>query len=519
MVQGIAFLSKKSWHTKNLANQERVWIAEQREAAEKSKTKELARQITLEREREELDRLAGKKSHHDRGIDWMYQHQKASGEASELEKQDEANRQEQFLLGKEFTGDAGAAKGDFAQASGVAEGVNAVVKLDDSGGVGNGIAEGSVAERNEAFRQRVEDPMFQVSQKEREKRIEANKQKALYERVMGPIDDVDSYSDGERKRKSSSRKDRKREHKESKRERKEERKRKRDDRHYERKRHRSSRREDDSDDDSIDERRHRHSSSGRKKYYSSEEEDDDRRRRHGHHGSSRRRSRSRSNDRKSSRSRSSRRHRSRSRSRSRSPASSRHSSRHHRDDRHRHRDDRRYSRDERKRYDDNEEGSRHHHSRHHESPPRKLPPTQKPPPSEGRVKTAGYGLQGKAGASSSTNPNDLGPNADLLKKKRQSVEEERRRAKERAGSRRTMTAHEREQALKEMRETAHVRSTMDTRRPNRDNEDEGGPSGKANFIQDMTERAHGIKGNGMSMASRMRENRNMHQRSHDDSFL
>jgi hypothetical protein len=34
MVQGLAFLSKKSWHTKNIANQERVWIEEQKKEAE-----------------------------------------------------------------------------------------------------------------------------------------------------------------------------------------------------------------------------------------------------------------------------------------------------------------------------------------------------------------------------------------------------------------------------------------------------------------------------------------------------
>jgi hypothetical protein len=45
MVQGLAFLSKKSWHTKNLNNQEKVWIAEQKKEAEANKTKELARQI------------------------------------------------------------------------------------------------------------------------------------------------------------------------------------------------------------------------------------------------------------------------------------------------------------------------------------------------------------------------------------------------------------------------------------------------------------------------------------------
>jgi anti-sigma28 factor (negative regulator of flagellin synthesis) len=45
MVQGLAFLSKKSWHTKNLANQEKVWMAEQQKEAEVAKTKELAKQI------------------------------------------------------------------------------------------------------------------------------------------------------------------------------------------------------------------------------------------------------------------------------------------------------------------------------------------------------------------------------------------------------------------------------------------------------------------------------------------
>jgi len=58
--KGLAFLAKKSWHTSNLNNQERVWLAEQKAAAEEKKMKELQKQIKLEREREEFQRLAGK---------------------------------------------------------------------------------------------------------------------------------------------------------------------------------------------------------------------------------------------------------------------------------------------------------------------------------------------------------------------------------------------------------------------------------------------------------------------------
>jgi hypothetical protein len=41
---GLSFLSKKSWHTSNISNQEKVWIAEQKAAAEEAKLKELTHQ-------------------------------------------------------------------------------------------------------------------------------------------------------------------------------------------------------------------------------------------------------------------------------------------------------------------------------------------------------------------------------------------------------------------------------------------------------------------------------------------
>ena len=53
----LAFLGKKSWHTKNLKNVERVWIAEEREKAEQRKLEELRKQIEEEREMVELRTL------------------------------------------------------------------------------------------------------------------------------------------------------------------------------------------------------------------------------------------------------------------------------------------------------------------------------------------------------------------------------------------------------------------------------------------------------------------------------
>lgn len=44
---GLSFLSKKSWHTSNISNQEKVWLAEQKAEAEALKTKELQDQIKV----------------------------------------------------------------------------------------------------------------------------------------------------------------------------------------------------------------------------------------------------------------------------------------------------------------------------------------------------------------------------------------------------------------------------------------------------------------------------------------
>ena len=107
MVQGLGFLSKKSWHTKNLNNQEKVWIAEQQQEQERIRTSELAKQIQIEREQNEIDDITGggdgggdrkkKKKIYDRGIDWMYTGQTKD---SQIAKEDALKIAEEYLLGK-----------------------------------------------------------------------------------------------------------------------------------------------------------------------------------------------------------------------------------------------------------------------------------------------------------------------------------------------------------------------------------------------------------------------------------
>lgn len=133
-----------------MSNQEKVWMAEQQKEADETKLKEIQKQIQVEREREELERISGRiSSKIDRGIDWMYE-----GGAKE---EDEMNKEaESYLLGKSFEG----------------------VSNDDLVGVGSGGVDtivSSVVEHeqpeeyqeqeqdwNEEFRLRHEDPMFLV---------------------------------------------------------------------------------------------------------------------------------------------------------------------------------------------------------------------------------------------------------------------------------------------------------------------------------------------------------------------
>uniref|UniRef100_A0A182LZZ6 CBF1-interacting co-repressor CIR N-terminal domain-containing protein n=1 Tax=Anopheles culicifacies TaxID=139723 RepID=A0A182LZZ6_9DIPT len=69
--------TKKSWHPNTMKNQERVWKAEQQEAAEKRRLNELRREIDEERNREELKNIGQKSGilpndDGDKKLEWMY---------------------------------------------------------------------------------------------------------------------------------------------------------------------------------------------------------------------------------------------------------------------------------------------------------------------------------------------------------------------------------------------------------------------------------------------------------------
>jgi N-terminal domain of CBF1 interacting co-repressor CIR len=543
MVQGLAFLSKKSWHTKNLANQEKVWVAEQRNEAEANKTKELARQIQQEHEQEDLDRISGKKTIMDRGIDWMYQ----GGTTGDLAREDAAKKAEEFLLGKEYVG-TGAVRGDFDD-TGKKEGINNVLDtkpvpaapLSMMGTAGELAFQRddddptSVKHRNESFRLRVEDPMFLVNQKHREKTVKAEKNRALYEKVVGPTTSLVDADNADLKQHSKdSSKERRKDKKEMKREEKE---RRSDDK--ERRRHRR---------DDEDHRRKRHHSRSRSR---SHERSRKSRRREGSYSRSR--------------SKSSERHHDRTRQyRSEKSSGYNHHHRNEEEDRRRHkraespeeydaRHDRRADRnDDRKRTrpdsndDDrsdrrrgdipekpssrkhrNSNGDAYRRHGHHLEPNYASPGRDSHAPSrnsgsqgDGTAK-GGFGLQGGA-KRGSINRDDLGPSKDLLRQKRDEQEAERRRIRQAAAARRRVSGDDRSKALEEMKSDARRRDEVMARkaseRPNHHDDEGARTGGQANFLHDITRRTHGIAEGGASLSSRVAQNRYTNQRSHE-SFL
>jgi hypothetical protein len=544
MVQGLAFLSKKSWHTKNLANQEKVWVAEQRNEAEANKTKELARQIQQEHEQEDLDRISGKKTIMDRGIDWMYQ----GGTTGDLAREDAAKKAEEFLLGKEFVG-TGAVRGDFDDA-GKKEGIYNVLNVKPVAAAPPSVTSAagemafqrddddptSVKHRNESFRLRVKDPMFLVNQKHREKTVKAEKNRALYEKVVGPTTSlVDADADLKPRSKDSS-KERKRDKKVIKREEKE---RRSDEK--ERKRHRR---------DDENHRMKRHHSRSRSRSRSHERARKSRRRETSYSGS-----RSKSSERHHDRTRQHRAERTgrhhhhknededrRRHKRAESPEE--YDARHHgrltdrNDDRKRtRRDSNDDDRSDRRRKDLPEKPSSQKRRNSEENADRRRgnhlePPfastgrdTHAPSRNSGsqgdRTANGGFGLQGGA-KRGSINRDDLGPSKNLLRQKRNEQEAERRRIRAAAGSRRRVSVDDRAKALEEMKSNARCRDEVMARKASerRNHHDDEGAlaGGRANFLQDLTRRTHGIAEGGASLSSRVAQNRYTNQRSHE-SFL
>lgn len=98
----LKFLSKKSWHTTNLNNVEKVWMQEQKAAEEDKKLLDLQKQILEERQIQELRQLQVASGQQvkvvDSTLDWMYEGPSAH--------QDQST--EEYLLGKMYKPQEGA---------------------------------------------------------------------------------------------------------------------------------------------------------------------------------------------------------------------------------------------------------------------------------------------------------------------------------------------------------------------------------------------------------------------------
>jgi hypothetical protein len=565
MVQGLAFLSKKSWHTKNLANQEKVWMAEEREKNEQRKAKELAKEIQIERENEELARLAAgggssvTTAKLDRGIDWMYTgHHKDS----ETAKQDAEKKAEEYLLGKEFRASSDSIpKGDFAvAAAAVPESLHIATTTQQSNALA-GENEDSVFQRNEAFRLRIEDPMYAVTQRIAQTERKYEQRKELYERAGLQVRRTTTAAAAAEKEKDD------RHHREKKHRRKDI-KREEEERRKKR-RHRSPSSSSSRYSSSIDENRgkqqqqhkshrdrnkshhHRHRSPSEENHVSDNRRTrrQESRKRHGARESSpdsrMRSSRESYSDRDYARKndikRKSKRDRSPSvdsyhdqRKRNKSSDRSRRKSRHDDDDHHHH-----YHSDD----DDDRKPSSSHKNEEHD--------TGKVSPVYRKANGDGYGLQGGAAASQKrpTNHRDLGPDRDLLERKRAMKQAEREKLLSSSSRHRhhhhdnattsIISQEERRAALESMQRDAdrhHTKRSMQTRIYNNDDDDDphessnnhknGGGQGDnaASFLHQIQRQAHGVladdnHSSSISMAERMRQNRHKFQRPHEEEFL
>lgn len=488
MVQGLGFLSKKSWHTKNLNNQEKVWIAEQQQEQERLRTTELAKQIQIEREQNEINDITGgnansKKKIYDRGIDWMYTGQTKD---SQVAKEDAQKMAEEYLLGKPiaFHG-AAAASQPFAAVAGtgsmeglITDGVNrtidAVVQSDTATTTITAAATKHPADDAPAFQpnHKYEDPMYAVSLQTVRKEKMMEQQKELYHKV-GIVTTVTTKNDDDDHDNSKSKAQKK-------------------------SKKRKSKRYDSDNSDDKDERRHRHRKHSKK--HSSEYREQKRTNQNG------KRKRHHDDDDYDSR----------------SYGSADSDDNRYSNDRHQRRSRETYGNttDRTERNRDTRHPSREHErdtTRRSRSPSPPTPPQQRQrqrdEPNDGHQK---YGLMTNHASSSSeqnhhydrrnrrNEDDDLGPNVELLQRKReesyrrQSQHQSRRRfdgpmqQQHGRSSNHHPSPEERAQKLRAMQETAHRYDVTRRPAPSAVNDSTTGTGANATFLHEISQQVHGV---------------------------
>lgn len=201
----LAFLGKKSWHTKNLRNVEKVWIADEKDAAEAKKLADLQRQIIEERQMDELREMqaaSGSRKVRSERLDWMYEGPMSSAQ--------DAEQADEYLLGKAF--EATAEKAEVSEL---------ISRNSEQPGALLSAAPARTG-TNEAFSRLHEDPMMMIRKQELKARESVVKNPLKMAKVKKEIEaqlrgEREQHKDAKRKRKED-KKARKREKKESKKE-------------------------------------------------------------------------------------------------------------------------------------------------------------------------------------------------------------------------------------------------------------------------------------------------------------
>jgi len=159
---GLSFLNKKSFHTTNLKNVEKVWLAEKKAENEQKALMELQKQLEEERQILELRQLQAAQGQVsktiDNSLDWMYE-----GPMQSAQQQQQSS--EEYLLGKIYKAPSTAAAADTAGVSGVI-GQNEYTASNKS----DTKWMNKVASKNDSFTRLHEDPFVLIKQEENKRR-------------------------------------------------------------------------------------------------------------------------------------------------------------------------------------------------------------------------------------------------------------------------------------------------------------------------------------------------------------
>jgi flagellum-specific peptidoglycan hydrolase FlgJ len=117
-------------------------------------------------------------------------------------------------------------------------------------------------------------------------------------------------------------------------------------------------------------------------------------------------------------------------------------------------------------------------------------------------------------------PGELGPDRQLLERKRREKEDSRQQAREKA-NRRRMTEDERAEAVRAMQMDASRRDeflnqAVASKKHDHDEIHSTNEKSSAAFLQDMAAQTHGIRDGTTSLASRVAQRRHTNQRPNDD---